>query len=244
MTRLLVSVRSAAEARLACAAGVDVIDIKEPRAGALGAAAPEVVAQVVQAVGGRCPVSVAGGELLPVHAAAANLLEGAANHHRPQPQWQGCAYAKLGLAGVVACRDWPQAWRAWIEQLGPATAPVAVAYADFEAAAAPPPEQVLRQGAALGCRVLLIDTWSKQQGDLFHWLAFSRIETLVLAAHQTGLQVALAGSLTVESLPRALTLGPDLIAVRGAVCLQGRQGALDPTAIARLQHVLQAAATA
>ena len=38
MTGLLVSVRSASEARVALAAGVDVIDVKEPNRGSLGAA--------------------------------------------------------------------------------------------------------------------------------------------------------------------------------------------------------------
>ena len=36
MTRLLVSVRSAEEAEIALAGGADVIDVKEPRRGALG----------------------------------------------------------------------------------------------------------------------------------------------------------------------------------------------------------------
>ena len=63
MTRLLVSVRSADEARTALAAGVDLIDVKEPARGSLGAASPGVVADVVGAVAGRVPVSAALGEL-------------------------------------------------------------------------------------------------------------------------------------------------------------------------------------
>ena len=41
--RLLVSVVDAAEARVAAAAGADVIDVKDPSLGALGEAAPHVV---------------------------------------------------------------------------------------------------------------------------------------------------------------------------------------------------------
>jgi uncharacterized protein (UPF0264 family) len=47
-TRLLVSVRSAAEARLAVAAGVDLIDIKEPRAGSLGAVSRETLHAILR----------------------------------------------------------------------------------------------------------------------------------------------------------------------------------------------------
>ncbi len=42
MTRLLVSVRSAAEAEIALSAGADLIDVKEPSRGSLGAADPAV----------------------------------------------------------------------------------------------------------------------------------------------------------------------------------------------------------
>src|SRR5207244_7336185 len=46
MTGLLVSVRSAAEAETALAGGADVVDVKEPRRGALGPADPSVWKQV------------------------------------------------------------------------------------------------------------------------------------------------------------------------------------------------------
>ncbi len=42
MTKLLVSVRSVDEAEMVLEAGVDLIDVKEPRSGSLGAALPEV----------------------------------------------------------------------------------------------------------------------------------------------------------------------------------------------------------
>ncbi len=44
--RLLVSVVDAEEARVAAAAGADVIDVKDPSRGALGEAAPHVVRAV------------------------------------------------------------------------------------------------------------------------------------------------------------------------------------------------------
>ena len=47
MTKLLVSVRSVAEARIALAGGVDLIDVKEPRRGSLGAADAGIIAEIV-----------------------------------------------------------------------------------------------------------------------------------------------------------------------------------------------------
>ena len=52
MTRLLVSVRSAAEAEAALTGGASVIDVKEPTRGALGRADDGVIADVIGAVAG------------------------------------------------------------------------------------------------------------------------------------------------------------------------------------------------
>ena len=53
MPKLLVSVRSSHEAQMAIDVGVDVIDIKEPSAGALGAASPAVIHEIVRFVAHR-----------------------------------------------------------------------------------------------------------------------------------------------------------------------------------------------
>src|SRR5262245_13850027 len=63
VTRLLVSVRSAAEAHAALAGGADLIDVKEPSRGPLGRADDSVISAVLVAVHGRRPVSAAMGEL-------------------------------------------------------------------------------------------------------------------------------------------------------------------------------------
>ena len=55
--KLLVSVVDAAEARVAAAAGADIIDVKNPAEGSLGAPTPAVIADVRAAVP-ALPVSV------------------------------------------------------------------------------------------------------------------------------------------------------------------------------------------
>ena len=60
---LLVSVRNVTEALTALEAGADVIDVKEPTRGSLGAADSATLAAIAQAVGGRAPVTAALGEL-------------------------------------------------------------------------------------------------------------------------------------------------------------------------------------
>ena len=94
MTKLLVSVRDADEARLAVEAGVELIDVKEPHAGPLGAAASEMIAAIAQVVARHRPLSVAFGELDEFEA-------------RPVATPHGITFAKLGLARCAGRCDWP-----------------------------------------------------------------------------------------------------------------------------------------
>ena len=209
---LLVSVRNADEARVALAGGADVIDVKEPNRGSLGAADVEVVAAVVAAVGERVPISVAAGELLE----ASHSLIGLA----------GVKYCKIGLAGCQACADWPARWRSAIRQWPASVRPVAVVYADWKLADAPSPENVLAEAVAVGCPVLLVDTWDKSRGTLFdHWPA-QDVARFCRRVREAEIAVVLAGSLQGEILQAAIACRPDLIAVRGAVCAGGRTGTI------------------
>ena len=53
--KLLVSVVDAGEARAAAAAGADIVDVKNPAEGSLGAPTPDVIAAVRAAVPRSCP---------------------------------------------------------------------------------------------------------------------------------------------------------------------------------------------
>ena len=97
--KLLVSVIDAAEARLAVAGGVDIVDVKNPAEGSLGAPAPGVIAQVRDVLPAELPLSAAIGDLPCLPGTAALAALGAAR--------SGAAYVKLGLWGVVRARRTP-----------------------------------------------------------------------------------------------------------------------------------------
>lgn len=221
MTRLLVSVRSVDEAREALAAGVDLIDLKEPARGSLGPVDAQTAADVLSAIGGRAPLSAAAGELREIENFDTESLR------FPLGGPAGIAYAKLGLAACGGAPDWPRRWARWIEHLPESVAPVAVAYADWRQAAAPAPEEILAHAAALNCRAVLIDTAGKSQGGLLRHFPLPRLRRFATEIRGAGLLTVLAGSLSQESLPQILELQPDYVAVRGAVCQGGRNGPLD-----------------
>ena len=62
MTQLLISIKNAQEAKLALASGVDIIDLKDPNIGALGALDLATTKVIVDLVNGRAIVSATVGE--------------------------------------------------------------------------------------------------------------------------------------------------------------------------------------
>ena len=235
---LLVSVRSADEALVALAGGADVIDVKEPLRGPLGAADRQTIADVVHAVDGRAPVTAAAGELvdlLPL--VAANFLD-------PMPP--GVSLVKIGLAQCDTLNDWRLHWQRAVAAFqhprgGPRTLPVAVIYADWKAAATPRPELIHNAALEFGCSVILVDTWNKSAGDLFdHW-PLKDLDSFVDRVRRSGLTVVLAGSLTSANLLAAAELRPHLVAVRGAACDFGRNGAVSQKRVKNLRKVLKSA---
>ena len=237
---LLVSVRNAAEALAALAGGANVIDVKEPQRGALGAADASTVAAVVHAVSGRVPVTAAVGELI-------DSIDA-----KRQPIPAGVSFFKIGLAGCRRLPDWRSHWRDTIAALvGPScregpgaarhTAPTAVAYADWQAAGAPEPDEVLTAAVEAGCPALLVDTWDKSAGALFdHW-PVDQVTRFVQTARSHGLIVVLAGSLAGENFLAAARLAPDLVGVRAAACDGGRRGIVVAELVRALQHAIQTA---
>ena len=215
MTALLVSVRDAGEALAALDGGADWIDVKEPSRGALGRADLEVITKVVRTVAGRRPVSVALGELNDETISIIRQLP------------KGLELVKVGLAGCAMHPDWRGTWADVATTLSTDVGLAAVAYADWRRADAPSPREVLQTGRAIGCRALLVDTFDKCGPNSLDGWRDDGLSDFVGDVRATGMLLALAGSLTLENVDRALELAPNLFAVRGAACRGGRDGAID-----------------
>jgi len=224
-TGLLVSVRDAAEAADALSAGVDLIDLKEPRRGPLGPLDVAMMAQVVELVAGRAPISAALGE----------LLEGFDVSTLPP----GIQWAKFGLAGCAHVADWPQRLHAVVSCLPAGTHGVAVIYADWSAAAAPAPRAVTEQARSAGCRAVLVDTCHKQHGGLLDAWSVDECRLLLEELDRQGLRSVFAGSLRRQDILRLLPLTPDFVAVRGAVCEGDRAGRISPRLVQELAMLVR-----
>ena len=230
--RLLVSVRSAEEAREALAGGAEIVDIKEPSAGSLGAAAPAVMAEVVREVAGGSPVTAALGELVAL--AGDWTLEHQA----------GISLYKLGLSDT-ASSDWRQLLeraRRRIREGSEGEADlVAVAYADWQRAAGPEPASLLDYAIEQGFSHFLVDTFDKTTGGLSEFFQWSELAALCERARQEGVCFVAAGSLRAGQLGAAAEAGVDIIAVRGAATLGARTASIDRRAVEELTEGIRAA---
>jgi len=235
---LLVSVRDAAEAAAALEGGAAIIDVKEPRHGPLGAADPEAIAAVAQVVGTRRPWTMACGELGGDVDGEPNTVARSIGRRLDrvlsllEQSAVPPAAVKIGLAGAAGT-DWQLRLLTVFELLPAGSERVAVAYADWERAGAPPPPEVIAAAAGLGCSVLLFDTFDKAAGGLFTCCPPGMPAAWVTAARAARLQVAVAGRITQAEIPAAWALRPDVVALRSAVCFNGRDGAVQAGLVRR-----------
>ena len=233
--RLLVSVVSAREARRALAGGADIIDVKDPSQGPLGAPSPHVLSEVVAEVGGAVPVSVALGDLPNLPHTAALAARGAV--------LSGADYVKVGLRGVQGIDDAVALMRAVADAVGPRTAVIAAAYADAGALDPPAlaPEWLPGVVDRSGIAGALVDTFVKDGRGLYSWLSPSGLVDLIARTRSAGGSFAVAGQLTLGELHR---VEADVVGVRSAVCRGGDRAAeLDTELVAAAVAELRVAYT-
>ena len=227
MTRLLVSVTSAAEAIVARDNGADLIDVNDPTQGSLGAQSPDVWREVLEAVGRRMPVSAALGELHDDNVFAL------------AKQTTGLAFAKVGLANATRThQSWQRRWFEWRSYLPIGVQSVLVMYADWRTCEAPSKKLLLDFVAGQQDPIVLLDTYCKDGRSLLDYLPDYQLAEVCELIRQADSRLVLAGSLRLCDLPQLLPLQPDYIAVRGAVCRDSRSGPIDGALVREWSHAI------
>ena len=228
--RLLVSVASATEASAALDGGADVIDAKDPLAGALGAVSVGVLREIRAAIEGRRPLTAALGDAADEAAIARDARMFAE---------AGVGLVKIGFAGITDAARVSALIASAVHGVGDARngagGVVAVAYADAERASSLAPVALLQVAARAGAQGVLLDTADKSGPGLRHLVTPTVLGGWVTEAHKAGLIVALAGKLTEEDLAIICDAGADIAGVRGAACEGGREGRVSADKVRRLR---------
>jgi dihydroneopterin aldolase len=227
MTGLLASVTTVEEAQLAMAGGADVIDLKDPSRGALGALDPVLVRDIVRAIAGRRIVSATVGDFpamspTDVVAAAWRTAE------------LGVDFIKVGFFGTT--RD---------DACMRALAPVAVHYRVVAVLFADLPVELglVEVARQVGLAGVMFDTAQKAGFGLRGLKTEPELREFLRLARACGLIAGLAGKLRLDDVAPLLKLQPDYLGFRGALCKQGsRISALDPEAMRALRAGIPAGA--
>jgi (5-formylfuran-3-yl)methyl phosphate synthase len=218
--QLLVSVRDADEAALACAAGADLVDAKDPANGALGALPVETVRDIVARVGASATTSAVAGEPSEAGALAPSVAIMAAT---------GVDYVKVAVRS-----DYPDAALADAAQAARGQL-IGVLFAGDVFGLS-----IVPRLASAGFRGAMIDTRTKDGRRLGDLLLPDDLAAFVVACHAHGLLSGLAGSLGIEDLPVLAAHAPGYLGFRGGLCRDGdRRNALDPLRVAAAVEALR-----
>lgn len=206
MTGMLASIANPEEARLAAAAGADIIDLKAPHAGALGALPHAMVREIVAELQNLRPVSATIGDL-PMEPAAvlAAVREMAAT---------GVDYVKIGF--------FPGGdWAGTMEALAPVANSIRLIAVLFGDQA--PDLQSITRLAQAGFTGAMLDTADKSKGSLTAICSMNYLRDFVALVKNHDMLCGLAGSLRVTDIEPLAQLAPDYLGFRGALCHQHRR---------------------
>ncbi len=214
MIRVLVSPSNVEEALECIRGGAEIIDVKNPREGSLGANFPWVIKEITKlAKSYGKDVSATIGDL--DKAGTASLASyGVAS--------LGVDYVKVGLfAGKIESA---------LEILKCVTKAVkefdikvvAASYADWIRAKTFSPLKLPEVASDADADGVMIDTAIKDGRSTFEFMSFEDLAEFIDRAHENGMFCALAGGLNWNHIDLIKKLKPDIIGVRTMVCKDGR----------------------
>lgn len=202
MTQILISVTTIAEAQLALDNGADIIDLKDPSAGALGALPLALIQEIVSHVNGRKLVSATIGDLIMQPDLILQRVE--------LLVVTKVDYIKIGFFETVdfqPCLDTLQA----VTQNGVKL--IAVLFAEYRY-----PEGLLDLIKKAGFIGVMLDTATKNGRTFLDHYSVKEREEFARKVIALDLTFGLAGSLKLEHIAIVKALNPTYIGFRGGVC--------------------------
>ncbi|MGH8548495.1 MAG: (5-formylfuran-3-yl)methyl phosphate synthase [Methylococcales bacterium] len=221
MTGMLASVSNLDEAITVQAAGADIIDLKAPAAGALGALKTDAVEEIVKRLNADTVTSATVGDL---------PMQPDIVQHAVDKMWAtGVDYVKIGL---FPGGDWHTSIAALKARTAIGARLIAVFFADCD-----PDTKWFPELSSAGFSGVMLDTRDKRGGSLRQILNRDRLVHFVTTARQYHFLCGLAGSLRSKDIEPLLKLSPDYLGFRGALCFRrNRVDSLDPEALRSIRE--------
>ncbi|MCL4429482.1 MAG: hypothetical protein M1167_01900 [Chloroflexi bacterium] len=238
--KLLISPMNEKEAAEAIAGGADIIDVKNPKEGALGANYPWVIRRIKEVTPKNLAVSCTLGEVGNLPGSVSLAAFGAAS--------LGVDYIKVGLYGIKTPEEavflLQNVSRA-AKECNPKIKIAVAGYADAEKIGGINPLLIPDIAHEAQVEVAMLDTSVKDGKNLFDYLTVEQLKKFVDSAHDYGLVAALAGSLRKQDLAVVYGLGADIAGLRGAACTNSNRvtGQITRERVSELVAVVRQAET-
>lgn len=226
--QLLVSPRDIEEARRSLAA--DIVDVKRPSEGSLGANFPWVVRSIKDL--SDKPVSAAIGDFRFLPGGAAMAAYGAA--------CAGADFVKVGLMfnGSSRAKELIEAVVRAVKDEYPEKKVVIASYSDYKRLRTISPFTMSPIAADAGADVAMVDTGKKDGRSTFEFMSEEDLVKFCTMNRDRGMMTALAGSLCFEDIPVLKRIDPDIIGVRGMVCGGDRTTGIQEHLVDRLVRMV------
>jgi len=221
------------EARAALAGGADILDVKNPQEGSLGANFPWAIRAIVDLALGKVPVSATIGDLDYKPGTASLAALGAAV--------SGADYIKAGLLGVKTQEEAEEMLEGIVKAVkdfDSGKKVVAAGYSDYARVNSISPMLLPAAAAKAGADLVMVDTAIKDGRSTFEFMSEQGLLDFISLGHAEGLEVALAGTIGFEHLEMLKRLNPDIIGVRGIVCGGDRRSAIQAELVEKLKQAM------
>lgn len=228
MTQLLISVTSIEEAKIALNNGADLIDLKDPHKGALGALPLALIQTIVSFVNTQ-------------HSGSKKLTSTTVGDLPMQPELilahvtaMTSTQVDIIKIGFFETDDYKPCLNALklVTQTGVKL--IAVLFAEYTY-----PAHLIAEINEAGFYGVMIDTAHKNGANFLQYFSDAEMKSMVLNAQKHGLIFGLAGSLTLQNCAMVKELNPTYAGFRGGVCAKNqRELALDADKILAVRNAL------
>lgn len=228
MTQLLISVTDVNEAQIALAHGADLIDLKDPHQGALGALPVHTIQEVVNFVGANRTsqqqyTSATVGDLPMQADLIAQQVLKIANTK--------VDFVKIGFFESEDYQPCLAALQLIVQQ---GVKLIAVLFAEMQY-----PEQLIDDIKAAGFYGLMLDTAQKNGGTFMDYYTHEQMALFASRVKNNAMAFGLAGSLNIQHLEKVRAYHPTYIGFRGGVSVSNqRKLNLDAVKIKAIRTIL------
>ncbi len=229
--KLLISPINPEEAIASHEGGADIVDVKNPKEGSLGANFPWIISAVKESIRSEKPISATIGDF--------NFKPGTASLAALGAAVAGADYIKVGLYDVQteeqALEMLTKITKA-VKDFDPEKKVVASGYSDYERINSINPQLLPAVGAKAGVDVVMVDTGVKDGRSTFEFMDEEALTVFTAAIRDVGLMSAIAGSLVFDDIPVLKRIQPDIIGVRGMVCGGDRNDGIRAELVEKLKN--------